>query len=196
MHRPAETGCRTRGFNPLGALAYVNAHGGADAVARVLGRLEKADLEVLVDGNGVPRISPQTWIPFMVHARLLRAVDAELGYGDLAVLQEVGAFMAQRDVPKLFGPVIRLGNPGWMFVVATKAWRSLHDHGRWEVERTSKSFIGTLKGHPDVDEAFCRTFRGWLSEIIPSRGTRQVKTEHPACRTRGAPHCIFTCSWT
>lgn len=196
QHPTTDTGtCHTRGLNPLAAMSYVVEHGGKDAVARVLGRLAKEDLDLLLHDDGSFRITDRDWVPFFVHARLLRAIDAELGYGDLAILPEVGTYMAKRDLPKVFGPILRLGNPGWIFIVATKAWRSYHDKGRWEVERTQSSFVATLRGHPDFDEAFCRTLRGWLHVTIPNSKNRTVKTAHPACRTRGAPHCIFTVQW-
>ena len=176
-------------------MAYVFEHGGQEAVSRVLGRLPIADLGILIHYDGRFRISERDWVPFKLHARLLRAIDDELGYGDLAILQEVGHFMAERDLPRVFAPIVRIGNPGWIFVVATKMWRSYHDKGWWEVERTKNSVIGTLRGHHEFDEAFCRTLRGWLHVTMPNGKTRRVKTGHPACRARGAPHCIFTASW-
>ena len=103
----------------------MRARAGADGIARVLARLPARDVEA------VHALSANAWVPFRLQARLLRAIDATFGEGDLALLFDVGAAMAQRDLPTVFRPLLRLGRPGSILDMATATWRHYHSHGHW-----------------------------------------------------------------
>jgi predicted hydrocarbon binding protein len=198
MATATTTPAMTRGQNPRSALAFVNHQGGAFHLARVLERLSPDDRAVLgVDGSeGARPVGADDWIPFVVQARLLRAIDAVLGRGDLTLLPEVGRFMANRDIPSLFRPLLRAGKTGWIITVATRVWRMYHSHGAWDVHRAKESVLATLVDHPEVDEAFCATFLGWLEGALEVSGGVDVRGEHVVCAARGARNCVFTVSWT
>ena len=95
-------------------------------------------------------LSQTAWIPFMVQCRLLRAIDATIGQGELHSLHDVGAFMAEHDIRKLFRFALQLGNPGWAIEGAALLWRRYHDRGDWRIERTPRSLIATLHDHPEA----------------------------------------------
>lgn len=197
MH-PASTPAMTRGQNPRSAFAYVNAQGGSHQLARVLEHLSASDRAVLgVDGRaGARPVGADDWVPFSTQARLLRAIDAVLGRGDLTLLPEVGRFMARRDIPSLFRPLLRAGKTGWIISVATRVWRMYHSHGSWELQREKESVLATLVDHPEADAAFCATFIGWVEGALEASGAIEVRGEHVVCAARGARHCVFTASWT
>jgi predicted hydrocarbon binding protein len=187
---------RTRGMNPLAALAFVRATEGAEGMARVLSRLREDELLLLgASEHSRRKLSARSWIPFRLQCRLLRAIDDELGEGDLALLFEVGRYMGSHDVPRAFRPFLRLGNPGWIVEVATRLWRYYHDRGRWQLERSPVSIICTLHDHPEADVAFCQTFTGWLTGALEVSGAVDVLVDHPVCHARGANNCVFTVRW-
>lgn len=183
---------RTRGLNPLAALAYVREHGGENSMTRVLHALPPEDLEHI---SGNRKLTSRTWVPFSLQSRLLKAIDETLGCGDSATLFVVGNFMARRDIPRIFRPLLKLGNPGWIVEVATRMWRYYHDRGRWEIQRTPVTILATLHGHPESSDAFCATFVGWLTGCLEISGGHDVMVDHPVCHARGAANCVFTCRW-
>lgn len=188
---------RTRGMNPLAALRFARQHSGVEGIARVLSHLREDELVLLGASDHSPRkLSPRSWVPFKLQARLLRAIDEELGSGDRSLLFEVGEFMGRHDVPSLFRPLLRLGNAGWIIQLATKLWRFYHDRGYWDLERTPVSIMATLQEHPESDEAFCATFTGWLTGALEVAGGEDVQVHHPVCHARGAPHCVFMLRWS
>ena len=187
---------KTRGLNVLAALAYARSRGGRDVMQRIFERLEPEDIELLSQRKtALGPIRTSDWFPFQMHCRLLRAIDAELGDGDLGLLEEVGDFMAERDIRRVFRPFLRAGNPGWVFEFARRMWGTYHDRGRWQIERTPLSLLATLHDHPETDEAFCRTFVAWTCTTLRLSGAVNVVGDHPACRARGAQNCVFTCHW-
>ncbi len=183
----------TRGMNPLAALSYVRETKGPRYIEKVLQSMSAEDLRFLAGGQ---QINSKQWIPFMVHAHLLEAIDRECGVGNSALLFEVGRHMSARDVPRFFRPLIRLGNPGWIVEVATRLWRTYHNKGIWTIQRTPMTILATLNSHAECHEAFCLTFVGWLTGALELSGGYDVLVDHPVCQTRGAPSCVYTARWT
>lgn len=195
-HTPApvvDSASRTRGLNPLAALAYVREFGGEGAIKQVLAKLPERDLKLLA---GKKKLSSKAWVPFELQGRLLQAIDEAMGQGDHAKLFDVGSFMAKRDIPRVFRPLLKLGNPGWILEVSTRMWRFYHSSGRWEIQRTPVTVLATLHDHPAAHEAFCATFVGWLTNAVAMSGGYDVMVDHPVCHARGAPNCVFTVRWS
>ena len=142
---------RTRGLNPLAALAYVRNNGNEDTMRLVLQKLPEKDLKYLGGGR---KLTSKTWVPFKLQGRLLEAIDQVMGTGDHAVLFDVGSFMAQRDIPKVFRPLLRFGNPGWIIAVSTRMWRTqpaVTSCGVWLIVPSTKS------GSPRISSAVTRS---------------------------------------
>ena len=185
------TPCLTRGLNPRAALAWVRKHHGEPGVWKVLEALDDDDDRVL--GGG--RVSAPTWVPFLAHARLLHAIDATFGAGDLTLLRDVGRFMCQRDFPLVARPLLRLASPGFFLDKAMRLWRLYHSHGRWEMTRTDGEVRAVLVGHPDSHPAFCATFLGWMEGALMLTGAHGVSSQEVRCATKGAPCCSYTTTW-
>ncbi|MCP4499691.1 MAG: hypothetical protein GY822_06975 [Deltaproteobacteria bacterium] len=162
-------------------------------MVKILELLPQKDLTILVGEN---KLKSSTWVPFQLQGRLLQAIDQVMGEGDHRLLFEVGTFMAQRDVPRAFRPLLRLGNPGWIVTVGTRMWRTYHSEGWWEVERSRHAIIATLHDHHENHGAFCATFGGWVSGAVELSGGKDVMFDHPICRARGGPHCVITGRWS
>lgn len=181
---------QTRGLNPLGALRYVRHHHGDDGVVSVLAGLSAGDRAVL-GGDTQEGLRSATWVPFLTHARLLRAIDARFGAGDLALLPGVGRFMAQADLPGLLKPVLRLMTPAFLITQTMRLWRGYHSHGRWELVRTSGDLRAVLVDHPVAHPAFCATFCGFVEGALAFSGARAPHVEQTACRCHGDRACAF-----
>jgi|GEM_PF-1319590 len=195
---PGETPAQTSAKNPLAAVAYVRDVGGPQLVPQVLALLPPGDLAALRVPPGAPTqlaLTPSMWVPFHAQCHLLRAVDVVMGQGDLALLPEVGRFMAEHDIARFFRAVLRLGNPGWVMELSSRMWRTYHDRGRWTVDRTPVSVMCALYEHPEADEAFCLTFQGWMERALELGNARNVRVDHPVCVARGALRCVMDASW-
>jgi predicted hydrocarbon binding protein len=186
-------GCRVRGLDLLGALDFVRKRGGRDQMTRVLERLGEEDLAVLQGGRR--ELKGRRWYPFQTHCRLLRAIDAELGEGDLTLLYDVGQHIARRDVPRLFRPILRAGNPGWVISKSTQLWRLFHSSGRWTIDRGRTELLARLDDRSETDEAFCEAFMGWVCATLEMSGGVDISIDHPVCAARGAPACVFVGRW-
>ena len=104
--------------------------------------------------------------------------------------------MSGRDIPRVFRPLLKVGNPGWILEVSTRMWRFYHSSGRWEIQRTPVTVLATLHDHEASHEAFCATFMGWMTAAVEMSGGYDVMVDHPVCQARGAPNCVFTVRWS
>ncbi len=195
--QPPDGARNVRGFEILNTLAFARDRAGRSGMVGSLRRLGATDLARLTGGAAEDRrrIHRLEWVPYGLHCRLLRAVDAELGDGDLSQLFNIGTFMAERDLPTLFRPLLKLGRPGWVVDAGTKMWGIYHHEGRWELERSPGELIARLEDLTDVDEAYCLTFLGWISRGMELTGAVDVEAHHPVCMARGGSSCVFTGRW-
>lgn len=187
---PRDGTCQLRGFGMLNSLSFAHQKGGEQGIKGALKRLSEADQETLI------HLKRLRWYPFALHCRLLRAVDAEVGTGDLSVLHDLGYHSASRDASALFRPFLRLGHPGWVIDVSTKLWRFFHREGKWELERTPLELVAKLHDFEEADMAFCISFIGYVTGLMELSGAQDVEGTHVACRSTGAPHCVFTVRWS
>ena len=187
---------RVRGLALLAALAYVRDRGGRDLMKDVLSKLTEQEVALLIGGSEKDTgIHARAWYPLSLQSHLRRAIDLTVGDGDNLALHEVGAFMANRDIKRVFRPFLKVGKPGWIFELAPRLWRTYQSHGTWEFDRTPVSLIATLKGRPLEDDVWCAMFHGWAEAALEMSGAINVEGSHPACAGLGAPHCVYTVRW-
>lgn len=187
---------RVRGLGPLAALAYVRDKGRRDLMKQVLSRLTEPEVTMLIGtGEAQSGLQPRAWYPLTLHSNLLRAIDETVGEGDRRVLHEVGRYMANRDIRRVFRPFLKVGKPGWIFELAPRLWRTYQSHGTWEFDRTPVSLIATLRSRPLDDDVWCAMFMGWMEAALEMSGAAEVDGSHPACAGLGAPHCVYTVRW-
>ncbi len=185
----------TRGLNLLSALSFAHRRGGRKAIADVLRLLPEEDLKLITGDALAPDVHPRVWYPFESYCRILANIDRVLGDGDRRLLHEVGQEMAQRDIRRIFRPLLKLGRPGWILEFHRRLWRTYHDHGEWTIDRTPVSLIATLSDQPGRTEDACAAFMGWMEAALKMSGAAHVDGSHPVCIGRGGPHCVFTCRW-
>lgn len=180
-----------KGSAYLSTLAFIETHYGAGAKQRVLARLSDDDRTVL--GHAPLAIQ---WYPLAPFPRLLRAMEDELGRGDLSLVTERGTWAAVQDMRTVHRVLLKFVTPQWVIDKGMKIWPNFHTSGRWEAKREGdKGARATLQDLGVVDEAMCATLKGWILGLLQLAGIKTAVVEHSECRTRGAPSCVYQVSW-
>ncbi len=180
-----------KGSAYLSTLAFIGTHYGPSAKERVMARLPDEDRAVL--GGMLLAIQ---WYPLAPFPRLLRAMEAELGRGDLSIVTERGTWAALQDMKTVHRVLLKLVTPQWVIDKGMKIWPNFHTSGRWEAKRNGdKAATATLHDLGVVDEAMCATLKGWILGLLQLAGTKRPTVEHTECRARGAAACVYQVSW-
>lgn len=180
-----------KGSAYLSTLAFIESQFGAPAKERVLARLEPDDQKMLTG-----MVLPIQWYPLAPFPRLLRAMDAELGRGDLSLVVERGTWAALQDMRTVHKVLLKFVTPQWVVEKGMKLWPNFHTSGRWESKKDGEHGARALLHDLGIaDEAMCATFRGWILGLLQLAGTKRASVEHPDCRGRGAATCLFVVSW-
>jgi len=141
------------------------------------------------------RVEPSGWYPLGLLATARRALDARFGRGDLALVETLGRFEAQKDLSTVMRWFFRVIPPDFVVQRIDLYWRRFHDSGRWTSEVKARNITARLHDWGVVDEALCRNLTGYLRgtlELIPNRDFR---VDHPRCRARGHSSCEFVWRW-
>jgi hypothetical protein len=180
-----------KGSAYLSTLAFIDTHFGALAKERVLARLSPEDRAIL----GSAPLAIQ-WYPLAPFPRLLRAMEAELGRGDLALVTERGTWAAVQDMRTVHKVLLKLVTPQWVIDKGMKIWPNFHTTGRWEAKRQGdKAARASLHDLGVVDEAMCATLKGWILGLLQLAGIKNATVDHVECRARGAATCVYQVSW-
>ncbi len=179
-----------KGSAYLSTLAFIETHFGAAAKDRVLERMPPEEREMF--GH---MVLPIQWYPLAPFPRLLRAMDAEVGKGDLSIVTERGTWAALQDMRTVHKVLLKLVTAQWVVEKGMKLWPNFHTSGRWESKRQGDSGArAVLHDLGVVDEAMCATLKGWMIGLLQLAGKRAT-VEHTECRARGGASCVFQLSW-
>ena len=179
-----------KGSAYLSTLAFIETHFGATAKERVLARLSDEDRALF--GH---MVLPIQWYPLAPFPRLLRAMDAEVGRGDLSLVIERGTWAALQDMRTVHKVLLKLVTAQWVVEKGMKLWPNFHTSGRWESKRQGdRGARATLHDLGVVDDAMCATLKGWIVGLLELAGKRAT-VDHAECRARGAATCVFHVSW-
>jgi hypothetical protein len=181
---------QTKGLNFANVRAFVEEQHGAEAGWRaVLDKLSPEDRDQL---TGVVAVG---WYSLSLYSRVIRAVDAAHGFGDLSKASELGRFEAARDLTTIHRMFLRLVSPVILLQKAAEYWHRHHDVGSWRIVRPAPNeAIGHLDGWA-ADEALCLELTAYLERAFELAGARGLRFQHPACRGRGDGRCTFTARW-
>lgn len=180
---------KKKGLSIVAVRDFVNVRYGTDTWGRVLASLPGADGRTVREALGVG------WYSLGLYARLLRAVDTEIGQGDLRAIRPITRFEAERDVPTIHRLLLRLTNPAYVLEKMADLWPRYHTTGRLSFERQGRDRLKAMITDWGVDVALCTGFQGYSERALELAGARDVRMLHPACRARGAEACVFRASW-
>lgn len=181
---------KTKGVGFVNVKSFTRARYGDAGWDAALERMSPADREELMS------IIPMGWYSLPLYARLIRVIDGLHGFGDLALVRDLGRFEAEKDLTTIHRVLLRLANPAFIVEKAGEMWRRYHDTGTWTIKRESPTRVsGTLDGWGCVDEALCKEAAAYMARSLELVGARGVVLEHPLCRATGAERCFFLARW-
>ena len=185
---PAEA--KTKGVGFVNVRTFARERFGDEGWSATLAQLSPADREELAS------VIPMGWYSLPMYARLIRALDALHGFGDLSLVRELGRYEADKDLTTIHRVLLRLANPAFIVEKAGEVWRRYHDTGTWNITREATNRVsGTLDGWGCVDEALCREAAAYMARCLELVGARGVVMEHPQCRAKGESRCFFLARW-
>ena len=190
---PDRDGRRVKGTLIAARLRFLRSRG-AEATERVLDRMSAEDQAAL---RGM--VLPSSWYPADLLQRLETTAAAIVANGDpRALFVEMGRYTAQANL----GPTgvqrayLRHGDPHFLLSHVPRMYVTQHTDGNRTYEKAGekaaviRSFDAEVARRED-----CLTATGWMGRAIEVSGGREVRVEEKLCRSKGAPHCEFHCTW-
>jgi hypothetical protein len=172
-------------------MAFVRERIGADAIDRVLARLDAADRLTLQRA-----LMPFAWYEFDLNERLDRAIAAEAGHGNDIFLQ-LGAKSADDNLTSASQQhYIHDRNTQALLKNTSAIYGVYYDTGRRDYERVSDN-VAVLRtfDSESFSAADCLTVVGWYERAIAMCGGRNVRVTQSACRANGDAICEYRCEW-
>ena len=186
----AEGSAKTKGVGFTNVRAFTQGRfGGDDGWKAVVEKLDDHDREELAS------VIPVGWYSLEMYVRLIRAVDKVHGKGDLSLMKELGRFEAENDIKMIHRFFLRFTNPAFIIEKTSDYWKRFHDTGTWVVTRDDHGVSAVLDGWGCVDAALCKELVAYLTRTLELAGAKNVLVEHPKCRGRADPQCIFKGRW-
>jgi hypothetical protein len=186
----SEGTAKTKGIGFTNVRAFtVERFGGEKGWHAVLERLTQPDRDELAS------IIPMGWYSLDLYARLIRALDGVHGKGDLALMRDLGRYEAENDIKTIHRLFLRFTNPAFIVEKTGEFWKRFHDTGTWNVTRDDHGIHAVLDGWGCVDLALCKELLAYLTRTLELAGAKNVVLEHPKCRGRADPQCVFKGRW-
>jgi hypothetical protein len=181
---------KTKGVGFTNVRAFtLDRFGGEAGWKSVINELTSAERDELAS------VISMGWYSLEMYARLIRALDKVHGKGDLALMKDLGRFEAETDIKTIHRFFLRFTNPAFIVEKTTDYWKRFHDTGTWVVTRDAHGVTMLLDGWGCVDTALCRELVAYLGRALELAGATNVTVEHPKCRGRADPQCIFKGRW-
>lgn len=185
---------QVKGTLLLSRMKYLRSRG-ADSEERVLRRLSAAD-QTVVRGA----LYPSSWYPADLLLRLEMTIAALLASGDRRRLfLDMGRFSAETNLGPagVQRPFLKVGDPHYLLSNAPVMYSAQHSAGRRTYERSAErgAVVRTFDGEEATAED-CLTAVGWLERAIELSGGREARVVEAQCRSRGAAHCEYRCTWS
>lgn len=187
-------GRRVKGTLIATRLRFLKARG-SDIAERVLNRMSTEDQGTL---RGM--VLPSSWYSADLLARLEMTAAAIVANGDpKALFLELGRFAAQSNL----GPTgvqrayLRPGDPHFLLANVPRMYVTQHTDGNRTYEKTAEraAIIRSYEGEAPRPED-CLTTAGWMGRAIEFSGGQAVRVVEKLCRSKGAAHCEFHCTWS
>jgi uncharacterized protein (TIGR02265 family) len=171
-------------------LAFVEEHGGADGLHRVLDALPEEDRHAL------RALLTVQWYPFDLGRRLDDAIVGVLGAGRQEFFLRLGEASADRNLGTIHKTFLVPGNPHAFLAKAPQIYALYYETGRRDYQRSGDT-SGVLTTH-DAD-AFsvpdCLTVVGWHRRALELCGATEVRVVEEECRAKGGAVCRYRVSW-
>lgn len=182
---------QVKGSVLMSRMAFVEQHGGADAVERVLATLPATDRAQLRNLVAIQ------WCPFELGRRLDDAIVNVLGGGRAQFFERLGAASAEANLTGAHKAFLTPGDPQAFLAKAQKIYTLYYDTGRRDYERTGPTAaVLTTHDAETFSGPDCLTVIGWYRRALEMCGATNVQITEDACRARGGAVCRYRISWS
>ncbi len=182
---------QVKGSVLISRLAFVEQHGGADAVERVLGTLPPADRTQLHNLVAIQ------WCPFELGRRLDDAIVNVLGDGRAQFFERLGAASADGNLTGVHKAFLTPGDPQAFLAKAPQIYKLYYDTGRREYAQTGPTAaVLTTHDAETFSGPDCLTVIGWYRRALELCGATHVHIIEDECRARGGAVCRYRISWS
>jgi uncharacterized protein (TIGR02265 family) len=185
---------RIKGTLLLARMRYLQAHG-PERVEAVLRRLSPEDQEDLRC-----MLLPSSWYSLGLLRRFEASIAAVLQHQtERELFLDIGraaatANLTGRGAQRVY---VQPGDPQSLLRHTPSIYASYFSFGHRTYESTGEhsAVVRTTKPFADANAEECLITAGWLARAIEITGGEDVSVVETACGVRGAPHCVFECSW-
>jgi len=141
-------------------------------------------------------VAPSMWVPFQQMIELDRIAVSEFGKGDIAFMQELGAYSARQNLTGVFRLFQRADVHGF-FRRSAQLHNRFHDFGSAAYEELSAN-EGQLihRGYLSYSPLYCASAIGFYHECIRLHGGTNVAVWESTCQCRGDETCTFELLWS
>ena len=172
-------------------LAFVEQHGGADAVERVLATLPEKDRTELRNLVAIQ------WCPFELGRRLDDAIVAVLGGGRAQFFERLGAASADANLTGAHKAFLTPGDPQAFLAKAPQIYKLYYDTGRRTYAQSGPTSAElTTYDAETFSGPDCLTVIGWHRRALEMCGATNVHITEDECRARGGAVCRYRISWS
>ena len=168
-------------------------------------------IEQMAPGKGLPavlgRLKPEEastlqsllatrWYPFDLGRRLDAAIVDELGGGQPAFFERIGAASAEQNLRGVHKQFLVEGDPQEFLSRAPMVYAFYYDQGRRDYEPAGpREAVLTTHGAEVFSVPDCATVVGWHRRALEMCGARNPRVVEEECRARGGTVCRYRLSW-
>ncbi len=132
------------------------------------------------------------WYSFSDMVEVDRAIVTMFGKGDLAILETLGEYSADRNVPvsSLVGDAHRY------FHLHARMHTRFQNYGVSEYHPQFGGGSMTFTGYTAYSPIFCRSGIGFFRRVLQRFGYDSVAVRETVCTCDGGGRCVFEMTWT
>ena len=185
------TGITFNGMGILNTKNYITKTYGKETTERILTSMS-------IEAQGSVRFAlGSAKYPVEHVSEFLGAIKKTIDPKDPDINFKISNECAKATFSLLYRLYFKFGNPTKIIQKAASVWNNLCNTGKLEVDVPSDNeVLITLKAFPYADPEFCgQRLMGWYQAPLELSGCKNVKGQHIACQSRGAPHCVWRYSW-
>ena len=171
-------------------LAFVEEHGGKEAVGRVLDTLPPTDQRTL------RMLFTSNWYPFALGEALDDAIVRVLGGGRAEFFERLGEASAVKNLGSIHSGFLTKGDAHGFLSKSPSFYSLYYEAGRREYQAVGpKEGVLTTFDAETFSAADCLTVVGWYRKGLEMCGVTRPRVVEEECRATGGKVCRYRVRW-